>query len=458
MFSFLTDKLYDIYEKMKGVTTLDETTLQPFFSLIKNNLIEADVPFVIIDRIINDLKTKILGAKISKHISAGEYLAKEFYTIILHLLQSNQDNNKKEALYNFVIGSKQTKKPFLLFLVGLQGAGKTTTVGKIIYSILEYKKKTNIHSEDLGVISLDYDRPAAQEQLRLVAEGQKVDYIKIDNTKNGIAAATKLQEMIQKQEIHKKIIIVDTAGRLSIDTQMMAELKQIYTILKPQEVFLTIDTMISQEGIDIAKSFTQTIRCSGCIITKIDSEAPGGIILGLTSLLTLPILYITFGEKYTDIKQFDPISAAKKLIGMGEIHSLVKSAEEKIANEEEKMLEEAFKRGDINIDEFIKIINLLSKMGPLKHIFSMIPRNMLGGMQIDNSSLSQIEQFNKSMVIISSSMTKKERRAPNLIINNPLRKKRIALGSGIKIEVLEQNLNLFLKMRTAFNGYKQFIK
>lgn len=458
MFSFLTNKLYGIYEKMKGITVLDESTLTPFFAMIKNNLIEADVALDVIEKIIENLKKRIFGVKISKNILAGEYLAKEFYTVILHLLQSNQNNSKKEFLYHFINESKQSKKPFLIFLVGLQGAGKTTTAAKIIHLILEYKKQTHIQSKDLGVISLDYDRPAAAEQLKLVAESCGIDYIKTDKTKDAISAANILKESCQKNEMQKKIIIVDTAGRLSIDTAMMKELKEVYTILKPKEIFLIIDTMISQEGINVARSFSETVPCSGCIITKVDSEAPGGIILGVTSLLSLPILYLTFGEKPSDIKQFDPVIATKKLIGMGEIVSLMKSAEAKMAKEEEKILEDAFKRGDITVDEFTKIINVLGKMGPLKHIFSMIPRSMIGGMEVDNSTFSQIEIFHKTIMVLACSMTKKEKNVPTLLLNNNQRIKRISKGSGISVQQVEQSLNLFFKMRTGFNQFKNFVK
>lgn len=458
MFSFLTNKLYEVYEKMKGITSLDEVSLSSFFQLIKNNLIDADVPLIIIDKVIANLKKRIIGVKINKHIQPGEYVAKEFYTVILHLLQSSQDNAKKEIIKNFITGAKQAKKPFLLFLVGLQGAGKTTTIGKIIHIITNYPQKLALKNEDIGVFSLDYDRPAAREQLRIIAEKSKIEYLSIPHGENAIIGAQNLLDTIQKQHITKKIIIVDTAGRLTIDAKMMQELKEIYTILKPQELFLVIDAMISQEGIEIARQFTETIRCSGCIITKVDSDAPGGIILGLTSLLALPILYVTFGEKTTEIKPFDPVTAAKKLIGMGEILSLVKSAEEKIAQEEEKMLEEAFKRGDITIDEFIKIITVLSRLGPMKYLLSMIPKDMLGGMQVDSSAISQIESFSKNIIIMSQSMTKKERSFPNLLLENQQRKKRIAQGCGMSIVSLEQILNLFFKMRNAFNMYKKFIK
>jgi signal recognition particle subunit SRP54 len=456
MFSFLTNKIYSIYEKMRGITALDEATLKPFFPMIKENLIEADVSIEIIDKIIENLKKRVLDVKVPKHISAGEYFAKEFYAVILHLLQSNK--TKKNLFFECVKEAKESKKPLLLFLVGLQGAGKTTTVGKIIHLLLQEGKKKKLTSDELGVISLDYDRPAAQEQLKVVSKQLQIEYIETKKASHSIEAAQYLQETIENNQTKKKIIIVDTAGRLSVDTHMMNELRSLYTILHPKEILLIIDTMISQEGITVAKAFSEAVPCTGCIITKTDSDAPGGIILGISTLLTLPILYLTFGEKYQDIKEFDAASTTKKLIGMGEIQTLIKSAEEKIAKEEERVIEDAFKRGDITIDEFIKMITLLKKMGPLKQLFSMIPRSMLGGAEVNQDTFSHIEQFNHRIEILSYSMTKKEKRTPTLLLNNSQRIRRISSGSGISEKTTKETLDLFFKMRQAFNGFKQFIR
>lgn len=457
MFSFLTDKLYKIYDLMKGVSSLDESSLESFFLIIKDNLVEADVALSIVDKIIADLKKRVIGIKINRGIKPGEYLAREFYAVILHSLQSNnKEGMRKEILKNFVLESKKSKKPFLLFLVGLQGAGKTTTVGKIIHSILNHNPKLGISEEDLAVVSLDYDRPAAREQLRLVAKQVKVESIIIDEVKNAIDGAFKLQTMIASQQFKKKMIIVDTAGRLTIDQVMMNELKEVYKILKPQEVFLVIDSMISQEGIAIAQSFTHTVPCSGCIVTKVDSNAPGGIILGITTLLSIPILYVTVGEKVSEIKSFDPVATAKRLIGMGEMLELAKMAEKKIVQADEQAIKDFIKKGDINIIDFIKILDAINKMGPMKQILSMLPKNLLGGIEINNENMNQMEKFNKYIIVLSQSMTKKERLFPNLLEHNEQRKARIAKGAGVSIAMANEYIGLFFKMRSSFNAYKKF--
>lgn len=457
MFSFLTDKLYKIYDLMKGVNSLDETSLHSFFILIKDNLIQADVPLVIIDKITTDLKKRVIGVKINRNIMPGEYLAREFYAVILHLLQSNnKESLRKDIIKNFVLESKKSKKPFLLFVIGLQGAGKTTTIGKIIHTILHHNPKLSIFEDDLSVVSLDYDRPAAREQLKLVAQSLKVDSIFIDDAKNAVDGAHKLYNMINSQQIKKNIIIVDTAGRLVIDSAMMAELKEVYQVLKPQEVFLIIDNMISQEGVAIAQSFVKSIPCSGCIVTKIDSDAPGGIILGLTSLLSLPILYVATGEKPSDVKLFDPVATAKRLVGMGEMFELVKIAEKKIAQAEEASIKESIKKGDININDFITILNAINKMGPMKQIFSMLPKSVLGDIEISNDKMSEIEKFNKCIIILSQSMTNKEKLFPNILQQSEQRKVRIAKGAGIPFAIANNYIDLFFKMRSGFNAYKKF--
>jgi signal recognition particle subunit SRP54 len=457
MFSFLTDKLYKIYDLMKGINSLDENSLNNFFLLIQDNLIQADVPLVVIDKIIGDLKKRVVGVKINRSIKPGEYLAREFYAIILHLLQSNnKESLRKDIIKNFVLESKKSKKPFLLFVIGLQGAGKTTTIGKIIHAILHHNPKLSIFENDLGVVSLDYDRPAAREQLKLVAQALKVDSIFIDGAKNALDGAHKLYNMINNQEIKKNIIIVDTAGRLVVDSVMMAELKEVYQVLKPQEVFLIIDNMISQEGVAIAQSFVKAIPCSGSIVTKIDSDSPGGIILGLTSLLSLPILYVATGEKPSDVKLFDPVATAKRLVGMGEMLELVQMAEKKIAQAEEATIKESIKKGDININDFITILNAINKMGPMKQIFSMLPKSVLGDIEITNDKMSEIEKFNKYIIILSQSMTKKEKLFPNILQQSEQRKLRIAKGAGIPFAVTNKYIDLFFKMRSGFNAYKKF--
>jgi signal recognition particle subunit SRP54 len=457
MFSFLTDKLYKIYDLMKGINSLDEKSLESFFLLIRDNLIQADVALVVIDKILADLKKRVVGVKVNRDIKPGEYLAREFYAVVLRLLQSsNKEGIRKDIIKNFVLEAKKSKKPFLLFVVGLQGAGKTTTIGKIIHSILHHNPKLSIVESDLAVVSLDYDRPAAREQLRLVGQSMKVESVIIENIKNAIDGARILQNMINNQEFKKKIIIVDTAGRLAIDAAMMAELKEVYHVLKPQEVFLVIDNMVSQEGVTIAQSFVKTIPCSGCIVTKVDSDAPGGIILGLTSLLSLPILYLTTGEKPSDIKLFDPVATAKRLIGMGEVFELVKIAEKKIAQAEEVSIKESIKKGDININDFITILNAINKMGPMKQIFSMLPKSLLGDVEISNDKMNQIEKFNKYIVVLSQSMTKKEKLFPNILQQSEQRKMRIAKGAGMSFEVANNYIDLFFKMRSGFNAYKKF--
>lgn len=455
MFSFLTNKLYKVYDLVRGVSSLQEEHLVIFFEEIKKNLIEADVPLSVINTIIEDIKKRVTGVKTQRNIKPGEYLAREFYNIILHLLQSNKEKGKKDILKNLIIESKKAKKPFLIFMVGLQGAGKTTTIGKILNTILEIGKKLGITADDLGVVSLDYDRPAAHEQLKIVADKLHVQSIALENVNNAVTAAHALKKKMIEEKKHQKIIIVDTAGRLAIDQKMMQELKEVYTILNPHESFLVLDIMMSQEGIEIAKTFFNTIKCSGIIITKVDSDAPGGIILGIVSFLSLPIVYITTGEKFYDIKIFDPESTTKRLLGMGELAELAKSAEKKIV-ENEKKVQESIKKGDVNFDDFINIMKMINSMGPMKHIISMLPRDMLGGVEVSTKQINDLSELNKKIFIMSTSMTKKERINPTLLSENNTRIIRVANGSGLHCDDIKQCLKFFFTLKDALKTYKRF--
>lgn len=457
MFSFLTNKLYKVFDLMKGINSLDESSLKDFFEVMRNNLIEADVPLVIIDKIVDNLNKKLIGTKINRNIKPGEYIAREFYNILLDLLQSNnKEGYRREILKNFVLESKKAKKPFILFLVGLQGAGKTTTIGKILHLMLEVGEKNGIKEKDLAVVSLDYDRPAAREQLSIVANSMHVDSISLFSS-DSISAAHELQDKIENNKIDKRIIIVDTAGRVTLDRKMMDELKKMQQIIKPKEIFLVIDSMVSQEGVTIAEEFTKAVPCSGCIVTKVDSDAPGGIILGICYLLSLPILYITVGEKISDIKKFDPVATAKRLLGMGEIFELAKIADKKIAAAEEDQIKKAFQKDNVDMNDFIRILNAIKEIGPLKQMVSMLPRQLLGGVEIDSKKINEMEAFTDSIRYLAGSMTKKERLCPDLLQGNQSRIMRIANGSGISIEAARACLDSFFNMRQGFKMLKKFI-
>lgn len=455
MFSFLTNKLYKVYDLVRGVTSLKEDDLNCFFEEVKNHLIEADVSLVVINTIIDDFKKKVVGVKTYKNIKPGEYLAREFYAIILNLLQSNKEKGKKDILKHIVSESSKSKKPFLVLFAGLQGAGKTTTIGKVLFLILDFGKKLGVYQNDLAVISFDYDRPAAQEQLEIVAAGLGVKIIKKNENCGLIDSVKDFKRQINENKFKERIILVDTAGRLAIDDLMMDELKQVDSILSPHESFLVLDVMMSQEGANVAKIFSDKIHFSGVIMTKIDSDAPGGVILGLVHLLSLPIIYMAKGEKVEDIELFNPELVAKKLLGMGSIAELAKSAEKKMT-EHEKSLQESIKKGEVNFSDFLKIMKMINSMGSMKNIISMLPRDMIGGVEISSNQLNQVASFNRGIFIISYSMTEKEKKNPDLIVQNDSRMLRISRGSGIPLSEVRGYINMFFKMRDALKAYKKF--
>jgi signal recognition particle subunit SRP54 len=458
MFSFLTNKLYNIYDRIKGISSLDDAALNSFFSIIEENLVDADVPRSIIEKINEEIKKRVSGVKLRGGVTVQEFLAREFHLVILHLLQGNYDKQKqKNFLKDFLVEVKQAKKPLLLMAIGLQGAGKTTTIGKLIHTILSNSYGISLSSEDLAVASLDYDRPAAQEQLTITAQTLGVEALQMSSVGNAIRGAQSLKNTLLEISLKKKIIIVDTAGRLSIDSQMMQELREVYDILLPERVLLVIDSMISQEGIAVATTFVETIPSDGVVITKTDSEARAGIILGITTLLSVPILYTTHGEKYSDITSFSPEKATKKLLGMGDLYELSERARQKISNFDEESIRSSIKRGDLSIDQFLKIIAMINQMGPLKNTLGMIPRSFLGGRDVKEQDISSIESFGNAIKVLALSMTKKEKKHPVLIQKYPSRFLRISQGAGIKQEEAKKVIDHFFLLREKLLLFKNFL-
>ena len=454
MFSYLSKKFDKICDSIKGISLLDESSMKDFFEIVKSNLLDADVSLIVIDKIINTLKEKCIGIKLSKKITAEEFISKQFKDIVIDLL-GGDSYTKKDLIFNLAnnIITNKNNSPIIITFSGLQGAGKTTLISKFIYRLLK-KSDKKINSNDIAVSSLDYDRPAGRKQLSILAEKFNIESLIYENINNAEDAAKNLVNDIKNK--NKKILLVDLAGRTSLDSSMMNELKEVIKILNPNYNFLVMDSMIGQEGLSIAKDFSNVINFYGAIITKVDSEAPGGIILGLTTILNLPIKYISHGEKPDEFDIFNPIRATERLLGMGDIIGLAEIANTKLASEEELVITESIKRGDLNIDEYSSMIKMLNKMGPLKNLISMIPKSMLAGkgMNINSDMLDDMEKFNIKFEHMRTSMNPKERKYPNLILENPSRIERIRKGSGLTKDEIHKILEKYKSMRINMKNFK----
>jgi signal recognition particle subunit SRP54 len=450
MFSFLTNKFYDVFDALRGISKLDEESLSIFFQKVKDNLIQADVPLKVIDILIDNLKKDCIGVKISKHLKADEYVSKKLFDTLIHLL-GGINKTKKDFIHSFIFKSnKFNKSPIIISVAGLQGAGKTTLISKLANRILGFDFKIN--KADIACLSLDFDRPAAKEQLKVLSQNMGICFLEYDDVKNPIDLANKFKK--DESVLNKKIIFTDVAGRLSNNKESMHELENIFKIINPDINFLVVDAMIGQSGVDIIEEFAKSIKFEGVIVTKIDSEAGCGVVLGIVSILSLPIIYSSYGEKPDEIEIFNPERAAGLILGNGDIIGMAEVASQKILKEDSQIVESAIKRGDITIDEYVKLLESIEKLGPMKNLISMVPRNMLVGGNVSDEKIQLVEKGNKNFKAMRNSMTKKERRVPTLVVENQSRRMRISRGSGLS----EKEVVILLEFYNAIKGQMKMMK
>ena len=455
MFSFLSQKFDQIYDSLRGIKTIDENSMKSFFETIKYSLIEADVNYVIIDEIIELMRVKCFGVKVSKKLLPEEFVSKQLLEVMIEIL-GGRSYSKIDLLskINNLIKQNIVDKPIIIALVGLQGSGKTTSISKLIYRLIN-KVNNNFNKKLIATVSLDYDRPAAREQLAILSEKLEIENIKCENASNALDAAKIAIEYANNKNI--KILFVDLAGRVTTNESMMSELKQVSGILNTENIFLVIDSMMGQEGLSIAKEFSKIIKFYGAIITKTDSDAPGGIILGITKLLNIPIKYISRGEKPEEFDIFNPVRSSEKILGFGDIIGFAEAANIKIAEEEESLIRNSFKTGSLSATEYISIINALSKIGSMKSIVSMIPKDQTMS-KINNNHIEEMETINKTFKYLYNSMNKKERTHTDIILNNNSRIDRIKKGAGISTEDCKKVLDYYSHIRIKMKDFSKIMK
>jgi signal recognition particle subunit SRP54 len=452
MFSYLSNKLEKIVDYLKGVENITDESMQKVISSIQDALLESDVPNSAIESFINDLKERCIDTKISKKLKADEFVSKQLYDVLVDSLGGINQGKKDYLHAKYEEAKKSGQNPFIISLAGLQGVGKTTAIGKLIYHI-KNKNYFNISEKDIAVVSLDYVRPAAREQLQVLSNQNNVDFFEFKDSKDIFEYIDKAKS--KANQLSKKILIADTAGRTSLNENMISELEKIWKQLSPNVGFLVIDSMSGQRGLDIARTFSKNILFNGVIATKMDSDSPGGIMLGLSRDLKLSILYASTGEKAEEFEIFNPIRVARRILGIGDFLSLAEIAREKIVQSEEEIIKTAFKSGDLTIDQYIKVLNMIEKMGPLKKVLSMMPRQMMN-QQINDSQLAFLETSSKNFRFMCDSMNNKEKKSPDLVYINALRKKRIAHGSGLTEKTIELLLKQYRVMKEQMKGLSKF--
>lgn len=432
MFDFLSKKFSSIFSSLTGQSKLTEKNVDESISKIKDSLLSADVPYDLVDEFIEEVKKDVIGKKVMSSMNPGEQFVKVVYDRILAFLGGKY----LQESFTFQI-------PSAVMVMGLQGSGKTTTIGKLARFIQMQAEKRGKKRRILCA-SVDFYRPAAVDQLEVVAQQNNIDFYRATSTDPQDAA----REIVNYYKNNSyEILLFDTAGRLHVDSNMMDELAAIQKIIKPKYKFLVLDAMTGQESLHVAKSFQERIAFDYAILSKMDSDARAGAAFSFRFSLKKPILFMGTGEKFDNLELFRPERIAKRMLGMGDLLTLIENAEQKIKKSDQEGLERSFKSGHITLDDFAKQLSMANKMGSLSSMLKYLPG--MGKLNISQEQIQKGEQEMKKFRAIISSMTKKEKIYPKVLDNS--RKQRIAKGSGVEVADVNQLLQRFEQSR-------QFVK
>ncbi|SHJ60135.1 signal recognition particle subunit FFH/SRP54 (srp54) [Anaerobranca californiensis DSM 14826] len=431
MFQNLSDRLQDVFKKLKGKGKLTESDIKEAMREVRIALLEADVNFQVVKDFINKVREKSVGQEILQSLTPGQQVIK----IVRDELQELMGGTKSELVFK--------KTPGVVMLVGLQGAGKTTMAAKLA---LRYKKK----NKKPLLVAADIYRPAAIKQLQVLGEQLGVEVFTMGD-KNSPVDICKLGLEHAKKNGYD-LVIFDTAGRLHIDERLMDELEGIVKVANPDEILLVVDAMTGQDAVNVAKSFNEKLDITGVILTKLDGDTRGGAALSIKAVTGKPIKLVGIGEKIEDLDVFHPDRMASRILGMGDVLTLIEKAEAAIDLEKAKDLQKKLQTQQFTLDDFVEQLQQIKQMGPLDQILGMLPGmggGKLKGLSVDNKELVKIEA-------IISSMTKGERANPSII--NGSRRKRIAAGSGTKIQDVNRLLKQFEQMQKMMKQFSSLEK
>ena len=419
MFENLSDRLERIYKKLKGRGVLKEVDVDEALREIRFALIEADVSLPVIKEFLAPVREKSIGQEVMKSLTPGHQMVK-IVNDELTVLIGDQFQDIEFA----------SKPPTVILMAGLQGSGKTTTVGKLAKRFKEKGKSCLL-------VPADVYRPAAIEQLHVLGRDLDIAVYEGGEEKDPIAICKKALD--NATEKMSQVVIIDTAGRQQVDDELMEELKRIKETVQPHEVLFVADAMMGQQSAEIAKTFNDAVGIDGVILTKMDGDARGGAALSIKSITGRPIRFLGMGEKLDALEPFHPDRIVSRILGMGDVMSLVEKAEESFEREEQEELQKKFKTNAFTLEDFRDQLKQIQKMGSMEQLLGMIPgAGKLKGLKVDNKAFVQIEA-------IINSMTPKERAKHNII--NASRKRRIAEGSGTKVNDINKLLKQFAQMQ-----------
>lgn len=426
MFESLGDRLQNAIHKIKGYGKITEDNISDMMREIRLALLEADVNYKVVKEFTNSVKEKALGEEVASSINPGDLFVKIVKDELTELLGGEQEDICLKG------------NPAVLMLVGLQGSGKTTTIGKLANFL---RKK---HSKKPLLVACDVYRPAAIDQLKQI--GKQLN-IEVYDEGNGNPVEISKNAISYAKENGYDYVLVDTAGRLHIDEALMDELENIRTEINPDEILLVIDSMMGQDAINVITGFNEKLPLSGVVLTKLDGDTRGGVALSVRHLTNVPIKFIGISEKLDGLDSFDPERMAGRILGMGDIVSLVEKATEAIDEKEAEKTAKRMQQGKFDLEDFLSTMKQMKKLGPLENLLKLIPgakKMGLNNVKIDPKQLAHIEA-------IVLSMTPKERRHPEII--KASRKTRIANGSGTSVQEVNKLLQQFDQMKKMM---KQF--
>jgi signal recognition particle subunit SRP54 len=420
MFEEITEKFELLFKKIRGQARITEANISETMRDIRRVLLEADVNYKVVKDFTDRVQQKAIGQEVLKSITPGQMLIKIIYDELVSLMGSTRADIKFSPV-----------PPTVIMVVGLQGSGKTTFCAKLA-NHLKHKGRHPL------LVAGDVHRPAAVEQLKQLGEQIQIPVFAMDSEFDAVKIAKNAVEFAKKN--YRDVVIVDTAGRMHIDEEMMREVEMVKEAIKPNEILFVVDAMTGQEAVNVAKEFNDRLNFDGVVLTKLDGDARGGAALSIKAVTGKPIKFVSAGEKLDAIEPFYPDRMASRILGMGDIITLVEKAQKQVDEEKAKKLEEKLKKNQFTLEDFREQIREIRKMGPLKEILSMIPGlgSSLRSVDIDEKELIKIEA-------IINSMTPEERRKPQII--NASRKRRIAMGSGTTVQDVNRLLRQFEEMQ-----------
>jgi signal recognition particle subunit SRP54 len=420
MFQDLTEKLERVFKKLKGHGKLTEKNISDSLREVRRVLLEADVNYKVAKQFIAEVQAKAVGQEVMRSITPGQQVIKIIHDELVHLLGS-----KDEAL------QYSSLPPSVIMLVGLQGSGKTTFAGKLALYLRSKGRNPML-------VAADIRRPAAVQQLQIVGKAVGV-HVVTNGSKNVVNICKQAIDNARKNGYDTAII--DTAGRLHIDEELMQELADIKESINPTEIIFVADGMTGQDAVNTASTFLAQLDFDSVVLTKMDGDARGGAALSIRAVTDRPIKFIGVGEKYDQLEKFHPDRIASRILGMGDVVTLVEKAQQSIDVETAAKLEKKLRRQEFTLEDFFDQLQQIKKMGPLQDILGMMPgmqSKALKGLQVDERAMTHIEA-------IINSMTPEERRRPNII--NGSRRRRIAFGSGTSIQSVNRLLKQFQMMQ-----------